>query len=466
VSQRTLTAKTLATYAAPAAPISALGLPIAVYLPPFYSNEMGLGLSLVGTIFMVTRLWDVIIDPLIGVVSDRFATRWGRRRLWMVLGTPITMYCSVAVFMPIAPVSGTYLLLWLMALYVGWTLLMISHMSWGAELSPDYHQRSRVQGWREMFLIMGMVTVLALPAIIERSSSATASHDRVAAMGWFIILLLPLTVALAVGSVPERTTRQSEHVGLRRGIALLVENRSLRRVLLMDLVSGYAGGIVASLFLFVAGSVLGLAGWASLLLLTYFTAGCLFIPLILRVSYRVGKHRTLALSSLFNGAALPLIFLIPHGNVGVAAVLFVLFGVNMGAGPLLFRSIMADVADEDHVNSGAQRTGLYYSLLVMTNKVGAAVAIGSVYVLLDWIGYVPGADNAPAAVQGLAYLFTVPTMLASFAVAVMMWRFPLGVERQQELRAILEAREAAQADAGEALPYDASPVERDGVRAR
>jgi len=453
---------TLAAYAAPAAPISALGLPIAVYLPPFYAEEMGLGLSLVGAVFMLTRFWDVIIDPLIGIASDRFATRWGRRRVWMVLGTPITMFCAAAVFMPTPPVSGTYLLGWLMALYVGWTLLMISHMSWGAELSPDYHQRSRVQGWREVCLILGMVTVLALPAIIERSGSHTAGADRVAAMGWFIIVLLPFTVGLAVTTVPERPTGHTEPLGMRRGATLVIENRPLRRVLLMDLVSGYAGGIVASLFLFVATSVLGLGGSASLLLLVYFTAGCLFIPLILRISYRLGKHRTLAVSSIVNGLALPLIFLIPHGNVGVAAVLFVLFGFNMGAGPLLFRSIMADVADEDHVTSGAQRTGLYYSLLVMTNKVGAALAIGSVYVLLDWIGYVPGTENTPAAIQGLTYLFAAPTIVASLAVAAIMWNFPLGVERQRELRGILESRATAQHGV-EAAAADAAARHRVGV---
>jgi GPH family glycoside/pentoside/hexuronide:cation symporter len=428
-------------YAAPAAPISALGLPIAVYLPPFYAGEMGLGLSVVGTVFMLTRLWDVFIDPAVGVISDKFVTRWGRRRHWLVLGTPITMFFAVEVFMPTAPVTAASLLGWLMVLYVGWTLLMIAHMSWGAELSPDYHQRSRVQGWREVFLILGMITVLALPAIIERSGSATAAADRVAAMGWFIILLLPLTVAFAVFLVPERPSAHAEVLGWRRSLSIVLENRPLRRVLLMDLVSGYSGGIVASLFLFVATSVLKLGTWASLLLLLYFTSGCLFIPLMLRISYRLGKHRTLAASSMFSGAALPLIFLIPEGNVSIAATLFVLFGVNMGAGPLLFRSIMADVADEDHVQSGAQRTGLYYALLAMTNKVGAALAIGSVYVLLDWIGYVPGAENIPRATQGLAYIFAVPTMGASFLVAAIMWNFPLGLERQRELRGILEARQ-------------------------
>ncbi len=438
-----LTTATLLAYAAPAAPISAMGLPIAVYLPPFYAGEVGLGLSLVGSIFMLARFWDVVTDPLLGILSDRFWTRWGRRRHWIVVGTPIIMVAAYKVFIPETPVSGSYLLGWMLVLYVGYTLLTISHLSWGAELSPDYNQRSRVQGWREIFLIAGMITVLALPAVIERSGSATAGADRVAAMGWFILLLLPLTVTLAVTKVPERPAVPSPSIGWRGGLAAIVENRPLRRVLLMDLLAGYGGGIVASLFLFVAASVLQLGSWASFMLLAYFASGVLCIPFLLRVSYRLGKHRTLALSSIFNGATVPLILLVPPGSVAWALPLLILFGVNMGIGPLLFRSIMADVADEDRVRSGAQRTGLYFSLLTMTNKVGVALAVGSIYLLLDWIGYSPVGENAPEAVRGLGYLFTLPSAMVSFLVAAIMWNFPLGKERQGELRRILEERDAA-----------------------
>ncbi|MCK6557046.1 MFS transporter [Candidatus Binatia bacterium] len=437
-----LSSATLAAYAAPAAPISALGLPIAVYLPPFYAAEMGLGLSVVGTIFMLTRFWDVLIDPALGVLSDRFPTRWGRRRQWIVLGSPIVMVCSWMVFMPVPPVSATYLLGWLLVLYVGWTLLTISHMSWGAELTVEYHERSVVQGWREVFLIAGMVTVLALPALIERGGAADAAVQRVTAMGWFVIVLLPFTVLLALWRVPELPAASHPHLGLRRALELAIENRPLRRVLLMDLLSGYGAGIVASLFLFVAVSALDLGKYASLLLLCYFISGCLCIAPMLRLSYRWSKHRTLAVSSLFNGLALPFIFLLPPGNVPVAVAMFVVFGANMGIGPLLFRSIMADVADEDHVRSGVSRTGLFFSLLIMTNKAGHALAIGSVYVLLDWIGFAPGAANDAEAIAGLMNLFVFPTMVASILVTAIMWNFPLGAERQRELRAILEERRA------------------------
>ena len=96
----------LAAFALPSIPISALGLPIVVYLPPFYAEDMGLSLSLVGWIFMIARFWDVFTDPVLGTVSDRIHSPWGRRRHWIVLSVPMLMFCAYMVFVPTAPVSS------------------------------------------------------------------------------------------------------------------------------------------------------------------------------------------------------------------------------------------------------------------------------------------------------------------------------------------------------------------------
>jgi hypothetical protein len=85
-----LTKWQLLAFAIPAIPISAMGLPLVVYLPPFYA-ELGLGTAVVGSLFMFARFWDVFTDPVLGILSDRFETRWGRRRHWIVLSVPIMM---------------------------------------------------------------------------------------------------------------------------------------------------------------------------------------------------------------------------------------------------------------------------------------------------------------------------------------------------------------------------------------
>ena len=439
-SHRPLSRWTLFAFAFPAVPISAMGLPLVVHLPPFYAGTLGLGLTVVGTIFMLARFWDVFTDPVLGILSDRFETRWGRRRHWIVISVPIMMLSVVMIFMPPGEASAGYLIFWLFILYIGWTLLTISHMSWGAELTPDYHERSRVQGARELALILGMVFVLALPVFIEQMNPDNVATARVASMGWFVLILLPVAVALAVWRVPERPTPTPVHVPMKQAIGAVTGNRPLQIVLAADLISGVSGGLVASMFLFLAEDVLQLGIYSSAMLLAYFLSGVAFIPLMLWFSRRVGKHKAAAWSALFNAATIPFILFVPPQEPLIALGVWVLLGVNMAAGPFLFRSIMADVADHDAVITRQQRTGLFYSMLTMTNKLGAAVAIFSAYMMLDAIGFKAGGVNTQAALDGLRAVYVWPAVIISVAVAAILWRFPIDETTQQTNRDILEKR--------------------------
>lgn len=439
-SDDSLKFSTLFAYSLPAMPIAALGLPLVVHLPPFYADEMGLGLALVGFLFMIARFWDVFTDPVLGILSDKFETRWGRRRHWIVVSVPILMFAAYMIFLPQGEVTGAYLIFWMFILYVGWTLLTISHLSWGAELTPAYYQRSRVHGAREIALILGMVFVLTLPVFAHLVFPEGSEPHAVTLMGLFIIILLPITAAIAVLGVKERPTPPPKPVPWKEALKILATSKPLQIIIAVDLLGGISGGIVASLFIFLARDVLMLGAAGDLLLLVYFISGVVFIPFIIVLSKKVGKHKAVALSAGFNAVTLPLILLIPEGNVGFAMFCWIVLGVNMGAGPFLFRSIMADVADHDAVHSGQQRTGLFYSLLTMTNKLGHAVAIGVAYFALDMIGFKAGGENTEAVLSGLRAVYVWPAVVISIGVVLIIWRFPIDESKQIENRRILEAR--------------------------
>ena len=117
-------------------PMAAMGMPVAVYLPRFYSEGMGLSLATVGIIFTLARMWDVVTDPLMGMAIDKFETRWGRRKHWVALSIPILMLSVWMVFMPNPDsVTPTYLMFWLLVLYIGYTMLVISFVLGGRTLN-------------------------------------------------------------------------------------------------------------------------------------------------------------------------------------------------------------------------------------------------------------------------------------------------------------------------------------------
>jgi len=369
MQEKPITRGQIAAFSLPSIPVAALSLPLIVYLPPFYTQDVGLNFTIVGMIFMLVRLADVAADPMIGFVTDKFPSRWGRRRHWLAISVPLLMVTTWLLFMPIMPVTALQLTLVLFVLYISWSLLAITHMSWGAELSDDYNERSTIQGARTAMLIFGMLTVLALPAIIERTAGVTSGFDKMAAMGWFIVIFTPLTVFVASRITGERKhVRHEQHIPWRKAWAILLRNKILLRLLLANLLVGVGPGITGVLYIFFTTHVFGLGQSASFLLLIYFAAGFLGVPLWIKLSHKIGKHRTLSIAMIYGALTLPMLLILPHENFWWFCGANILYGLAFGATSFLPLSVLADVTDYDNLETGQQRTGLYFSLLSMTAR--------------------------------------------------------------------------------------------------
>jgi Na+/melibiose symporter-like transporter len=437
-----LSARVLASYSGVTIPMAAMGMPIAVYLPPFYSDGLGLSLVTVGTVFTLARIWDVVTDPIMGLVIDRFDSRWGRRKHWIALSIPILMVSVWAVFMPDPDaVSGGYLLFWMIALYVGYTMLAIAHQSWGAELTSSYDDRSRLFGWREIFVIGGMTAVLAIPALIELSGQEDQGA-KVASMGWFCLILFPLTVLPTLMFVPDTHQPPATSVRWREALGLLVRNAILWRLLAADLTSGFGTGVAGAMYIFVASYVFLLPSHASIALLFYFLAGFLAMPLWLKLAYRVGKDTALKIALLYgSGVMFALVVLAEPGNVPVLWAFTILYGIAFGAAPTLLRSMMADLTDDDELRSGRKRSGLFFALLTTTNKLGHALAVGVSFAILEEVvGFAPGPGNSQAALDGLLWVYVLGTGLGLLAAYAALIRYPLTRARHDEIRAELDRR--------------------------
>lgn len=447
----------LAAYVLPCIPISGLGLPLALVVAPFYISVMQMPDWEVGLIFTLVRLLDLLVDPLLGYWMDTTRTRWGRRKPWVAVSVPILLAGVFMLFMPPLgePSNWIYLTGAAALAYIGYSVIAIAHISWGGELSPEYNERSRIQGTREFAFIAGMLTVLILPEAIHRLGMPLDFAGRVEVMGWFIIGLLPVVVAVALAVVPEPKLQEHghQHEDWRAAWQVFFTNRALRRLLLADLFQGIAPGITAALFIFLIQFAFELRGLEFVLLLFYFVSGLVCVPLWIKLSYKFSKHRTLAIAMFYSAASLPIILLIPTGDFLILSIAFVLYGVAYAAAGFLLRAIMADVADEDTAVTGKERAGVYFSLLVMTNKLGYAFAPLIAYSLLNALGFsgAPGHVNTPEAIFNLKIVFVFVPMVFLFLTAYTMWNFPLDEARQKELRGIIAARRAAAHDHPDAI---------------
>ena len=431
-----LNKRVLASYSMVALPIGAMAMPIAIYLPPFYSGGLGLSLATVGLIFTLARVWDLITDPVMGVVIDRYGSRWGQYKHWVALAIPLLMLAIYKLFLPNpSDVDAVYLGGWLLVLYVGYTMLSISHNSWGSVLAGDYDERSKLFGWREIFIILGMGLVLAIPATLDLSGD-TGISEKMAAMGMFCLVLFPLTVLPTVLGVPDKRSIRPATVGLKDALELLRSNPILWRLLFADFTTAFAMSATAALYIFFATYVFELKDHASLALLLYFFAGFLAMPAWLKLAYRMGKVGAIKIAIGYTMLLQAgLFFATDPGNVPLFWSYTFLAGLAFGAGPTLLHSMMADLTDLDESKTGQKRAGMYFALLATINKLGGASAVGLTLTLADRLfNFTPGSDNSPEAIQGLLLIFCFAPA-AAFAVTYLpLHRYPLSKPTRAEIK--------------------------------
>jgi glycoside/pentoside/hexuronide:cation symporter, GPH family len=436
---------TLFAFAAPSLPVGAIGLPLIVYLPPYYAGTLGMDLAIVGLIFFLVRALDLPLDPLLGHLMDGTKSRFGRYRPWLVSGGFVMAAGTWLTFMAAPGISAARAFAQLALLYFGFSLMVVALLGWGATLSDDYHQRSRVFGWFQATTILSMILILTVAPLAVRMSGGEASAG-IHAMGWFIILLAPTTALYAAARLPERPRAAERQRARAKDFAVLARNPLVLRLLLLDVLASLAPGITGAMFIFYFEHRLGFpAGAASLLLLVYFVAGLAAAPLWISLARRVGKHKAMAAACLVYCVTHGALGLLPAAGFWIAMPAMVIAGLPYAAAPFLLRAMLADVADADRLETGLERNGLLQAVLTTTQKISYATPVVLLYPLLAVIGFDPrpGADNPFGAILGMSLLFVGPPVLLMGGAAWIVWRWRLGPAELAAVQAALAVKAAA-----------------------
>jgi glycoside/pentoside/hexuronide:cation symporter, GPH family len=445
-----LPARTLIIFSLLNIPLAGALMPIYAYLPQFYAQQLGAGLAVIGTLFMASRIWNAALDPLVGVWSDRTRSRWGRRKPWIASGGIIFLIASYALFVrSAAPVDTVYLGFWLFTFYLGWTMATIPLAAWSGELSSRYHERSRVQTYVQTFSALGLLLVLLIPAGLDWIGRHEL-QEKIAAMGWFMVITLLPALAAGLWWVRENDVPpQQEWVAPRKALGavaalrILITDKLLLRVMASDFTVNLGQGLRGSLFLFFVAGCAGLPQWASSLWLLQFVFGVFAGPIWLRLSYRLGKHRTAVAGELAQVAINLCLLLVGFGDWQLLLALTVAQGLAQGSGNLMLRAMVADVADLQKLQTGEERAGLLFSIFNMTGSLAMAMAVAVAFAAVGWFGFMPGGNNDATAMHGLQLVFALGPALSHLISALLVWNFPLDQQRHAQIRSALTAAQSA-----------------------
>lgn len=431
-----LTRWRLLAYGLPGLPLAAVLLPLYVYLPAFYAEDLGLGFATVGIVLLAARLSDIVTDPLVGALSDRLDSGFGRRRLWMLAGVPVVLLASEMLFRPGGAPSGGYLLVWTVAIYLGATMILLPYSAWGAELSSDYDERSRIAGTREGFVVVGTLVAAGVPSLL-----GGARGESLEVIAWGLWSVLPLCVLLAVVTVPEGPALRRGRLGWRRGWQAIRGNAPFQRLIAAYFLNSVANGLPATLFLLFVAHVLGKPEWSGPLLFVYFACGVASIPVWLRLSERYGKHRVWMAAMSAAVAVFACVPLLGQGDHWWFLAICAATGLALGADLTLPASMQADVVDLDTLRSGRERTGLYFAAWGMATKLALALAVGIAFPLLELAGFDPTAGTpSDFALAALAALYSLAPGLFKLGAVALFYGYPITAARQRRIRRLIAAR--------------------------
>ncbi len=420
-------------------PLAMAALPIYVHVPKFYS-DLGLDLAAVGGLLLVARLADAFIDPLLGLWSDQ-SRKWIHGRLWFVgVGMLLLAAGMFALFNPL--IGAEHLALWLMlslaVVYLGFSMASVSYQAYGAELSADPHERTRITAAREGLSVIGVLLAAALPEMFARLVGVREGFAQ------FATLYVPLamaccTIMLLMSPRPPPYSHSSASLFGFKSLVAPFANHPFRFLLAAFLLNGIAAAIPATLVLFFVQDVIGRSDLAAVFLIAYFLAGAAGMPLWVWLARRIGKRGAWRAGMLLSVLTFIWAFTLARGDVTAFMIICALSGLGLGADLALPPSMLADVIDYDEAKGKPRNEGAYFGLWNLVTKLNLALAAGIALPLLSRLDYVPGAKEASA--QSLTALAAIYALLPSALKigAAMMLKF---VPQANDVQHVLSVKRA------------------------
>ncbi|MEO8527946.1 MAG: MFS transporter [Pseudolysinimonas sp.] len=426
----------------------------------FLTDTVGIGPAIGGLIVAIGTLWNTVLQPVVGVLSDRTRSAMGRRR-------PFLLYCIV----PFAVLSwalftdfgltgngaalyfGVVVVLWFTVL----TLFYVPYSALGAELSSDSHERTRLSSVRTAFSQVGALVGATLPLFLLDPLTQLTGSGSVA---WSIASAI-LGVLAGIGIFATwRTSRR--HTVMTAPAAMTIRDMlgvfKLRtfRYLMAAYVFGWAPlSLIGTVSIYYSVHVMGFTETeASLVLLVWFAAGLAWLPLVQFLSKRIGKVRTYLVFTIGWAIAQALFFVTDRGS----DVLFWLVLIASSAGSMAVAvvgwSLLADVTDVEELRSGRRREGAMYGVAALAQTGFAAILIWLVGVTLAIGGYQGGSAVGPDALLAIRILMAFGTGICLIPGIIFASRIRLTTARHDRIRAALDSDVPLAQEAREELLRD------------
>ena len=426
---------------------------MSLYVMKFSTDVLLIAPAVMGVIFSISRIWDAVSDPIAGYLSDRTTFKFGRRRTWMLLSFIPISFGFLAVFSPPESMQGQSLDLWMMiailSFYSAITLFNVPHMALGAELSEDYHERTRLFGVRHIgFTVGSILSLVSMSLLISEENSPTGDVRELAGnLAFLAVAAMSLMIFFSVSRLKENPEFQNRvNKNPFKAFRDVWVNPHAKILIIVLFIENLGGAVIGVLTLYVTQYIVEAPAWAPLIIFAYMLPSALSVPLWIPLSKRFGKIRLWVFSLALTGISFGGIFIIPFLD-SVTERLIVMFigatlgGMAAGCGGAIGPSVKGDVIDYDEYLTGERKEGSYFAALNFVFKSATGIMLLVTGFVLQFSGFIPNQPQTMEVKIALISLYgLVPLVFYSLGAYLLHKKFTFGEKEHAVIKQQIKER--------------------------
>lgn len=419
----------------------------------FFTDVARIDPASAATILLIGRVWDAFNDPIVGWLSDRTVTKWGRRRPWLLVGAiPFGLFFFLLWVVPPFGDTGKffYYVIISILLDTAYTVINVPYTALTPELTHDYDERTSLNSYRFAFSVGGALVSAVLHPIIVNSAPDIQTGYRLSGLVWAIVSTIPCFIVFYfTRERPESMAPSTEEaIPLLEQVRIAFANGPYRYVIALYLSSWLALQIVQAVLVYYFTYYLKVPNQIQWILLAIQSSSFFFLFIWSWLSRRLDKRIVYMIgATIWLFVQIGLYFVRPD-QAHLVIPLGVLAGAGVAVAYLIPWAMMPDVIELDELKTRRRREGIFYGFMVLLQKAGIALGIFAVGRALAAAGYIVPTDAVPAPSQPDSALDTIRLFMGPVPAAILFgslaiaYFYPITRQRHARILAILDRRKA------------------------